>query len=229
MAVQILNDMPDAEVHRGEPLAPLRELAPQRRALSHSHFTGRAWFVVVTIGIHLLALVGFMTAQRIDRVLSEPEPMEVSLVETPAMPTEEPRAYAPPQDVTYVLTPPQDAMVETETITPPPVVDTTPIADPGPSVVAAPVVESVEYVRAPAPVYPSESSRRRERGTVLLRVLVDALGRPAQIQLERSSGYSRLDEAARVAVQKALFQPYEVNGVAQPAQVLIPIEFTRRG
>jgi periplasmic protein TonB len=64
---------------------------------------------------------------------------------------------------------------------------------------------------------------------VLLRVLVDALGRPAQVQLERSSGYARLDEAARAAVQKALFRPYELNGVAQPAQVLIPIEFTRRG
>ena len=43
----------------------------------------------------------------------------------------------------------------------------------------------------------AESQRGRERGTVLLRVLVDALGRPAQIQIERSSGYSRLDAAAR--------------------------------
>jgi periplasmic protein TonB len=59
-------------------------------------------------------------------------------------------------------------------------------------------------------------------------VLVDALGRPAQIQLERSSGFPRLDDAARAAVQNALFRPHEVNGVAQPAQVLIPIEFTRR-
>jgi protein TonB len=55
----------------------------------------------------------------------------------------------------------------------------------------------MEYLRAPAPVYPSESSRRRERGTVLLRVLVDAQGRPARIQLERSSAFSRLDGAAR--------------------------------
>jgi len=229
MAVQILNDMPDAAVHRGEPLAPLRVLAPQARVQSPLHFTGRAWFIVGTIAVHLFALVGFVTAQRIERVLPEPEPMEVSLVETPATPQEMPRDYSPPiQDVTYMLTPPQDVMIETESITPPPVVNAT-IADPGPAIVAPPVVESVEYVRAPAPVYPVESSRRRERGTVLLRVLVDALGRPAQIQLERSSGYSRLDEAARMAVQKALFQPYEVNGVAQPAQVLIPIEFTRRG
>ena len=230
MAVQILNDMPDAAVHHGDPLEPMRALAPQRPIQSMlSRLSGRAWFAVVTVALHLVAIVGFMTAQRFDHVLSEPEPMVVSLVEAPATPTEQPREYAPPpQDITYVLTPPQEVVVETETITPPPTISTA-IAEPGSSVVAPPVVESVEYVRAPAPVYPLESNRRRERGVVLLRVLVDALGRPAQIQLERSSGYARLDEAARAAVQKALFRPYEVNGVAQPAQVLIPIEFTRRG
>jgi protein TonB len=77
-------------------------------------------------------------------------------------------------------------------------------------------------------VYPRESTRKRERGTVLLRVMVDALGHPSQIQVERSSGFDRLDNAARDAVAQALFRPHEVNGVAQPAQVLIPIEFTTR-
>ena len=230
MAVQILNEMPDAAVHHGEPLESMRALVPRRPVRSMlSRLSGRAWFAVGTVAVHLLVLAGFVTAQRFDRILSEPEPMVVSLIDTPATPTEQPRDYAPPpQDITYVLTPPQDVIVETDAITPPPVIDTAAVAEPGPTVVAAPVVESVEYVRAPAPMYPVESSRRRERGVVLLRVLVDALGRPAQIQLERSSGYTRLDEAARAAVQKALFRPYEVNGVAQPAQVLIPIEFTRR-
>jgi len=227
MAVQIFNHMPDAAVHRGDPPEPLRALEPRARVRSPLHFTGRAWFAIGTIAVHMIALAGFMTAQRIDRIFAEPEPMTVSLIETAATPPETPRDYSPPtQDVTYMLTPPQDVMVETESITPP--VVTAAISDPGPSVVAPPVVESVEYVRAPAPVYPSESSRKRERGIVLLRVLVDAMGRPAQVELERSSGYSRLDDAARAAVQKALFRPHEVNGIAQPAQVLIPIEFTRR-
>ena len=83
-------------------------------------------------------------------------------------------------------------------------------------------------MRADPPVYPKESQRKREYGTVLLRVLVDTFGRPAQVQVERSSGFARLDSAARDAVQKFLFRPYEVNGVAQPAQVLIPIGFDRR-
>ena len=179
--------------------------------------------------MHQLALVGFMNAQRIERVLAEPEPMTVSLLDAPMPAAEQPRDLRPAlQEIQYALPQPQDVAYEVETLAPPPVVTTTAIADPGPSVVAPPVVESVEYVRAPAPVYPVESSRRRERGTVLLRVLVDALGRPAQIQLERSSGYSRLDDAARAAVEKALFRPHEVNGVPQAAQVFIPVEFTRR-
>jgi protein TonB len=90
------------------------------------------------------------------------------------------------------------------------------------------MIDSVEYVQAPPPVYPRESQRKREHGTVVLRVLVDTLGRPAQIQIERSSGHARLDTAARDAVAKFLFRPYEVDGVAKPAQVLIPIGFEPR-
>ena len=122
MSVQILNHMPDAAVHRGGPLEPLRALAPRARAHPRLHFTGRAWFAIGTLAVHVVALAGFMTAQHVGRIFSEPEPMTVSLIETPATPQEAPRDYpAPMQDVAYVLTPPQDAVVETESITPPPV------------------------------------------------------------------------------------------------------------
>jgi len=120
---------------------------------------------------------------------------------------------------------PQEIIIETETVSE---VTGTAINSSGPVSTVAPMVESVEYLRAAPPVYPRESQRRREHGTVILRVLVDADGRPAQVQVERSSGFERLDDAAREAVEKFLFRPYEVNGVAQPAQVLIPIGFDRR-
>ena len=148
------------------------------------------------------------------------------MFDAPQTEAEAPPEYVPPPtNVVYALAPP-DLSFESDSITPE--VTTTAIATPQAQTVAPPMVEEIDYVRAPAPVYPRESQRSRERGTVLLRVLVDVLGRPAQIQIERSSGYARLDDAARVAVEKALFRPHEVNGVAQPAQVLIPIEFTRR-
>ena len=230
MAVQILNDMPDAEVHRGEPtpmLSLVRSIPP--RPAERTHVRGRAKFVIVTAALHVLVFAGFVSAGRIQTVFENPEPMLASIVESPSATEETPPEYTPPiQEIQYSLPMPQEISFETESITPPPVAMQTSITPPAPQVVAPPVVEAVEYVRAPAPVYPHESSRKRERGTVVLRVLVDATGRPAQIQIERSSGFARLDDAARDAVQKALFRPHEVDGHAQPAQVLIPIEFTRR-
>lgn len=229
MAVQIIDHMPDAAIHRGEPLAPMQALAPRRaKSAFISRLSGRAWFALGTFVVHVLAIAAFISAQNLHRILAQPEPMEVSLIDTPVTAEEPPEYMPPPMEIQYALPMPSDASIEVETITPPPVAATAiaqPVAN---TVVAPPVVESVEYLRAPALSYPSESNRRRERGTVLLRVLVDALGRPAEVRVERSSGFERLDDAARSAVMKALFRPYEVNGVKQPTQVLIPIEFTRR-
>lgn len=227
MAVQILNDMPDASVHRGDPFGALRELAPRRNVRAwHARFRGRAGFAIATAALHMVAFAAFVNAQRHDRVISEAEPIILSFVDAPATPTERPAEYTPPlQDIVYALSVPQDVSFETDSITAP---VTSAITDVAPQTVAPVIVESVEYVRAPAPVYPSGSNLRRERGIVVLRVMVDTLGRPAQIQIEHSSGFTRLDSAAREAVEKALFRPYEVNGIAQPAQVLIPIEFKRR-
>jgi periplasmic protein TonB len=223
MAVQILNDMPDAAVYRGEPASDFVRAAPR----TGPRISGRSLFMAATIGLHVLAIAAFMSMRYDVREKSEPEPIVATMLETPPLNENETLPASPPlESVVYALPAPPDLSFEVETTAPE--VITAAITNSAPQSVAPPMIESVEYVRAPAPVYPHESSRKRERGTVVLRVLVDATGRPAQIQIERSSGYSRLDVAARDAVEKALFRPYEVNGIAQPAQVLVPIEFTRR-
>ena len=225
MAVQILNDMPDAEVHRGDPVeAFLRDLnAPRER---QKFLSGRAGFIAITIALHAIVAIALIRIQFSQRAELAAAPIEATMLEAPAEDVPPPPAYASPQmELVYSLPTPQEIVIETETA---PVITGTAITSPGPVTAAAPpMVESVEYVRAAPPVYPKESQRRREHGTVLLRVLVDAQGLPAQIQVERSSGFERLDTAAREAVEKFLFRPYEVNGVAQPAQVLIPIGFDR--
>jgi len=226
MAVQILNDMPDAAIHRGDAAPALSDWSPRAtRARSHGN---RPLFVAVTVGVHVLAVIGFLSIRHYTRTEAPPLPIEVSIIDASQNADEAPPVTPPMAEVVYELPVIEQLTFETESITPPPVTQTTAIAPSTPKTVVPPMVESVEYVRAPAPVYPRESSRRRERGTVVLRVLVDPAGHPTQIQVERSSGFERLDSAAREAVQKALFRPYEVNGVAQAAQVLIPIEFTRR-
>lgn len=89
-------------------------------------------------------------------------------------------------------------------------------------------VSLVEYLRPPSPRYPHESRKRKSQGIVVLRVLIDADGAPAAIDIERSSGDVRLDEAAREAVSRALFKPYREDGVARRVLVSLPIEFALR-
>jgi len=225
MAVQVINDMPDAEVHRGDPVgAFLRDLNEPRE--SRTRTSGRAGFIAITVGLHCIVAIALLRTQFAQPSHAEAPPIEVALIEAPTE-SEPPPSYSPPpMDVVYSLPTPQEITIETETVSE---IAGTAITSPGPvTTVAPPMVDSVEYVRADPPVYPRESQRRREYGTVVLRVLVDAFGKPAQIQIEHSSGYERLDTAARQAVEKFLFRPYEVNGVAQAAQVLIPIGFDRR-
>lgn len=56
-----------------------------------------------------------------------------------------------------------------------------------------------------APVYPTESKKRNEQGTVLLRIKVEPSGRVAGVTLTQSSGYRRLDEAALEQIQRRWF------------------------
>jgi periplasmic protein TonB len=103
------------------------------------------------------------------------------------------------------------------------VAETPPVADAAPR-----AISEVAYVKAPSPKYPNESRRRGEEGMVVLRVIIDENGRANRIEIQRSSGHSRLDDAARAAVQSAIFRPYIENGVARAVLATIPIEFTWR-
>ena len=70
------------------------------------------------------------------------------------------------------------------------------------------------FLNNPQPAYPNMSRRLREVGTAQLRVRVSAMGMPLEIQLVKSSGYSRLDESALAAVKKWKFQPAMRGGSA---------------
>jgi periplasmic protein TonB len=96
-----------------------------------------------------------------------------------------------------------------------------PVADAAPR-----VVSDVAYLKPPAPRYPTESRRLGEEGMVLLRVVIDESGRANRIEIQRSSGHSRLDDAALEAVRSALFRPYVEDGIARAVLATIPIEFT---
>ena len=63
------------------------------------------------------------------------------------------------------------------------------------------------------PEYPSSSKRLEEEGTVQLKFLVGADGKVIESAVEKSSGFRRLDEAARQSLSKCTFKPGTKDGV----------------
>lgn len=81
------------------------------------------------------------------------------------------------------------------------------------------------YLQNPAPKYPPISRRLGEEGQVLLRVKVATDGSATAVDLERSSSFERLDEAARQVVAHWRFVPAKRGDVAVEASVIVPIVF----
>lgn len=73
------------------------------------------------------------------------------------------------------------------------------------------------------PVYPSASLRANETGVVLLSFLIDVNGSVLESRVERSSGYRRLDEAARSGLSLCRFKPATVDG--KPERTWSRIEY----
>lgn len=87
-------------------------------------------------------------------------------------------------------------------------------------------IGQVNYIgKPPSPAYPRASVRLGEQGRVVLRVLISPSGRAADVKIQQSSGYARLDDAAVQAAQQARFRPYTENGIAYPALADIPFNF----
>ncbi|RZL55246.1 MAG: energy transducer TonB, partial [Variovorax sp.] len=84
---------------------------------------------------------------------------------------------------------------------------------------------NAEYLNNPKPVYPSMSKRLGEQGKTIVRVLIGVDGMPQSASIRQSSGYDRLDEAARVAVMSWRYTPGKRNGVVEPMEFNVPINW----
>jgi protein TonB len=99
----------------------------------------------------------------------------------------------------------------------------------GPETAYTPARYDAEYLDNPPPAYPHLSRRFGEEGRVVLRVLVDAQGRPQAVEVERSSGFARLDRAAVQAVRRWHFVPARRGERTVSEWVMVPIVFSLRG
>lgn len=85
---------------------------------------------------------------------------------------------------------------------------------------------AVRYLKKVEPVFPKVSARLGEYGSVTVAVTVDEHGLPVNATVSRSSGYPRLDAAARDAAMQSRYVPYTLNGVPQRFEVPAPFLFT---
>lgn len=152
-----------------------------------------------------------------------PEPAVQTVPETaPATPA---ALAPPPQPVPPAPEPPPVAapQPQIEALAPVPAPPVAPVAPPPPPKILP--ASAVQYLEPPAPVYPRAAQRRGESGRVLLRVFIDTAGVPRQIDVDQSSGFARLDEAATAAVRRARFKPYIDGGRPIAGWAFVPIEF----
>ncbi len=84
---------------------------------------------------------------------------------------------------------------------------------------------AAQYLNNPRPRYPTSARRAGQEGTVFLKVLVSADGRPRQVQIDRSSGWSALDAAAMDAVRIWRFVPAKRSGEVIDQWTVVPVEF----
>ncbi|WP_449179376.1 TonB family protein [Trinickia sp. YCB016] len=75
------------------------------------------------------------------------------------------------------------------------------------------------------PAYPALSQRRGEAGTAYVRFVVGLTGRIEDVELKKSSGFSRLDEAAMAAMRASACRPYVENGTPVRAAYTQPFTF----
>jgi protein TonB len=117
------------------------------------------------------------------------------------------------------------------------VANSNPQPAPAPAIAAAPAAParaapptrtpaSVSAAQCEKPDYPTASRRMEEEGTVSMRFLVGVDGKVIQSEIEKSSGFKRLDEAARAGLSKCRFQPATVDG--RPEQAWASMKYTWR-
>lgn len=198
--------------------------------------------VLLIILIHAVLIFVVMQARhRVERIREArlsvvnltppPQPVE----NTPPPPPSTPQVVAPPPLI-KVPVPPLPITTDPELVPAP--VSAAAVVNAAPAVAAPPTpappssVQSgnlaTQMVSGKPPRYPIESRRKREQGTVVLALTVGLDGAVENLTIAQSSGFPRLDAAARDAVRNWRWKPTTRDG--QPVRVkgVVEIPFILR-
>ena len=187
-----------------------------RQRSPRKHLTGIGLVVLLhavllwAISSGLARQVVRMTENTVEAVLMSEAPPPAPL---PTPKTPPPKTPAPPPPA-----PTSTAPAITQTTAPPAAAPT------APAIRTGAVIQPGAHCAKPD--YPSASRRLEEEGTVTLKFLIGTDGKVLQADIEKSSGFTRLDEAARNALSKCQFRPGTVDG--KPEQSWANIKYTWR-
>lgn len=184
--------------------------------------------VVQSAPKEIIASLITLTPEPVPQAKPQPQPPKPKVVPV-VKPKPKPRPIIKPkpspQAITEATPPPPLPKPSTEPSSE--AVVSAPAASAAPAPAARPkIVTGVAYINAPRPVYPALDARMGNEGTVTLRVLINARGRAEKVDIQKSSGSQRMDDAARTAVMRATFRPYLEDGKAIPVYAIVPINFT---
>ena len=171
-----------------------------------SGFFSRSGPAIAVIALHVLIVYGLATSMGIVKLPKFATPVTaVFIPEQQTKPEPELKVKPKIEQEVDVTEPPPEVQYD-EPVVPP---ADTPMPPSENAIAATPVqsapAQDLKTANRVEPIYPSASRRAGEQGTVRLKVLVDANGRPRDVNVVQGSGFARLDEAAVEAVRKWRF------------------------
>jgi periplasmic protein TonB len=224
---------------------------PGLEALTTPPRMDRRFAVVATvIGLHLLGLWALQTGllrRAVELVvpvavmadLIEPPQPQVTPEPTPPKPQPAPKPVAPVQRAVKqapmplaIPDPSQAPQAPTGVVSAPSALQpavTEPVAAAAVALPSPPKVElpssDANYLNNPPPPYPPLSKRLGEQGRVVVRVHISADGIATRAEVQKSSGFPRLDETAVQTVLRWRYVPGKRAGVPEAMWYSVPISF----
>lgn len=180
---------------------------------------------------------GLSLDQEIVEAIKPPPKVQITLTRPkPVAPPPPPKVQPKPPTPKVVPLKPQKPKpvpkVVAEAPAPAQVIATAPAGPVAPPAPPPPVVEKItaptagaDYLHNPEPDYPDLAQERGWEGKVLLKVYVQADGKPSNVSIAKSSGHKELDDAALKAVNKWSFVPAKRGDTPVDGWVTVPISF----
>ncbi len=195
---------------------------------------GRRLTSLVAVGIfHVLLIYALMhgLARKIVEVVRPP--LETKIIEEMKRPPQEQQPPPPPPPKLTTppppFIPPPEVQIQVPVQLPPTITAVVPtppaVALPPPGVAPVRTPAVVDARGCPKPPYPPASLRANETGIVSLNFLIDVDGRVLESRVQRSSGFKRLDDAARAGLGLCKFLPATVDGRPERAWARIEYEW----